>query len=67
MCCTTLTMGAATMATKQFERADCCDICWSAHDKCEAAFRLLRMNWVVATDVNGIRRPQMRWRTNRAD
>lgn len=41
--------------------------CTTVHEKRETAFRPLRMNWVVVTAANGDRRPQMSWRTNRAD
>lgn len=67
MCCTTLTLEATTMATKQLMRAACCDIGWPGHDEQKAEFRTLRMNWVVVTDANGNRRLEMRWQADRGD
>ena len=37
------------------------------HEKHWTEFHLLLMNWVVFTDANGNRRPQMRWHTDRAE
>jgi len=58
---TTLTLQPTMVAAKQLIRAACCDICRPAHEKGEAEFRPLRMNWAVVTDTNGNRRLQMRW------
>jgi hypothetical protein len=36
----------------------------AVHEKREAEFRPLRMDWVVVTDTNGNRRPEIGWRVN---
>ena len=39
----------------------------SVHEKRETECQLLRMDWVMFTDVNGNRRTQMHWRTDLAE
>jgi len=62
MCCTTLNIQEATMATTQLTRAACHEVCrpWQEEEKAEQ--RPLRMNWVVATDESGNRQLRMLWR-----
>ncbi len=35
----------------------------SVHEKGEKEYHSVRMDWILITDVNGNRRPQMHWRT----
>jgi hypothetical protein len=63
MCSTILTIQPATITTKPLMQAACGDIS-PVHEKREAEFRPLPMDWVVVTDTNGNRRPEMRWRVN---
>jgi len=64
MCTTTLTLPAATRSTRSLRLAACGDICPAIQEKREAESRPIRMDWVVLSDENGNRRPQMRWRTD---
>jgi len=59
-----LTLQAATMATKPLTQVACCDICQPSDEKDQAEFRLLHMNWATVTDTDGNRLPQMCWRAN---
>jgi hypothetical protein len=52
------------MPTEPLMRAPRSDVCGPVDEKREAEFRLLHMNWVVVTDTNGNRQPEMRWRVN---
>jgi hypothetical protein len=64
MCTTTLTLPAATRSTSALMLAACCEICPAIQEKHEAESRPVRINWIVFTDENGNRRPQMRWRAD---
>ena len=62
MCCTTLILRDATMATMQLTRDACCEICRPWQQQKRAQHRpALRMNWVVAIDENGRPRLRMSW------
>jgi len=63
MCCTTLTIREATMATTQLTQAACYEICWPAQEQ-KTEFRPLRMNWVVVTDESGNRQLRICWRAD---
>jgi len=63
MCSTRLTQQAATIMTKPLMQAVGGDIS-PVHEKREAPFHPLCMNWVVVTDTKGNRRTEMRWQTN---
>ena len=39
----------------------CCDICPPVHEKYEAEFNPLHMNWVLVDDTKGNPRAQLRW------
>jgi hypothetical protein len=60
MCCITFVMPEA-MATTQFLRAACCEICWAGKEEARVESRPPRMNWVVVTDEKHNHRMQMRW------
>lgn len=64
MCCTTLSIREATMATTELTRAACHEVCrpWQRQ---EAELKTLRMNWVVATDKDGKRQLLMYWASRR--
>jgi hypothetical protein len=64
MCCTTLDLREATMATTEFTRAAGQELCWPWPQQ-EAEQKTLRMNWVVATDKNGKRQLLMHWARRR--
>ena len=64
MCCTTLSVREATMATTELTRAARCEVYWPRPAKQEAEQRALRMNWVVVTDGNGQRQLRMCWRAD---
>jgi len=64
MFATSLTLQAATMATKPLTLAACGDICQPSDEKDQADFRPLHMNWAMVTDTDGNRLPQMCWRAN---
>lgn len=66
MCCATYT-ALNPMATTQFMRTACVDVCWPAIDQQKRALRPLRMNWVVVTDNNGHRQLKMNWYADRDD
>jgi len=61
MCCTTLSVQEATMATTQLTRAACREVCWPRQEEQKAEQKLLRMNWVVVTDEGGERELRMGW------
>jgi hypothetical protein len=42
-----------------------CDICPPVHEKYEAEFDSLHMNWVLVDDTKGNHRAQMRWVVDR--
>ena len=65
MCCTTLNLREATMATTELTRAACCEVCWPRAAGQEAEQKVLRMNWVVATDQSGKRQLLMHWASRR--
>lgn len=62
MCCTTLSVREATMATTQLTRAVCCEVCWPWQEEQKTEQRPLRMNWVVVTDGDGNRQLRLCWR-----
>ena len=39
----------------------CCDKCFPVHERCEAEFNPLHMNWTLVDDTKGYLRAQMRW------
>jgi len=64
MFATSLTLQAATMATRSLTQVACCDICQPGDEKDQAEFRPLHMNWATVTDTDGNRLPQMCWKAN---
>ena len=64
MCCTTLTIRNATMATTELTHAACHEVCWPWQRQ-ESEAKTLRMNWVVVTDENGKRQLRMCWQCRR--
>ena len=65
MCCTTLNLREATMATNEFTRAACQEACWPRPAEQKADEKVLRLNWVVATDKSGKRQLVMHWASRR--
>jgi len=65
MCCTTLNLREATMATTELTRAACQDFRWPQPAVQKTDQKVLRMNWVVATDENGTRRLRVCWASRR--
>jgi len=61
---TTPAMASATMTMKSFIPVASCDFYPPVYESGEAKFRSVRMKWIVATDRNGTRWPQMRWWSN---
>jgi hypothetical protein len=64
MCSPMLSVQAAPTSASLVQGA-CCDICPSVHEKYEAEFHPLHMNWVLVDDTKGNPRPQMRWVVDR--
>ena len=64
MCCTTLNLREATMATTEFTRAACHEACWPWPQQ-ETEATTLRMNWVVVTGKDGRRQLRMCWQCRR--
>ena len=64
MCSTTLTLQSATITTRSLIGAASHEICPPVYESGKANFCSPRMKWVVVTDTNGNRRPQMCWRYN---
>ena len=65
MCCTTLFVHEATMATTQLTHALCYAVCrtWPAEKSVEQ--KPLHMSWVVVTDGNGHRQLRTCWSADR--
>ena len=64
MCSPMLTVQAAPTSASLVQGA-CCDICPPVHEKYEAEFNPLHMNWVLVDDTKGNPRAQMRWVVDR--
>jgi len=60
MCSSMLTVQAAPTSASLVQSA-CCDICPPVHEKYEAEFNALHMNWVLVDDAKGNSRAQIRW------
>jgi len=60
MCSPMLTMQAAPTSSSLVQGA-CCDICPPVHEKYEAEFNPLHMNWILVNDTRNNPRAQMRW------
>ena len=58
--CPMLTVQAAPTSASLAQDA-CRDICPPVHEKYEAEFNPLDMNWVLVDDTKGNPRTQMRW------
>ena len=65
MCCTTLFVHPATMATTQLMQALCGAVCWPQQDEKNAEQKPLHMSWVAVTDENGHRQLRTCWRADR--
>jgi hypothetical protein len=52
MCSPMLTIEAAPTSASLAQDA-CCDICPPLHEKCDAEFNPLHMNWVLVDDTKG--------------
>lgn len=63
MCCTTLVIHQATMATTQVTRRIWKEAVSVRQEEHLSEGRPVRMNWVVVTDDRGSRQLQMRWRS----
>jgi hypothetical protein len=59
-----ISVQAAPSGASLVQRA-CCDICPPVHEKYEAEFNPLHMNWVLVDDSKGNHRAQMRWVVDR--
>jgi hypothetical protein len=46
-------------------QSGCGDICSTVHEKYEAEFNPLHMNWILVNDTKGNHRAQMRWVVDR--
>ncbi|MGA9155324.1 MAG: hypothetical protein WB249_00860 [Candidatus Sulfotelmatobacter sp.] len=55
-----LSVQAATTSASLVQGA-CCDICPPVHEKYEAEFNPLHMNWVLVNDTTNNPRAQMQW------
>ena len=64
MCSSMLTLQAGITRTSLVQCA-CCDIFPAVHEKDEAEFHLLHLNWLPVTDTNGNLRLQMQWVVDR--
>jgi hypothetical protein len=60
MCSSILILQAASTSASIVKGA-CYDICPPVHEKYEAEFNPLHMNWVMVDDTKGHFRAQMRW------
>jgi hypothetical protein len=60
MCFPMLTVQAAPTSASLVQGA-CCDICPPVHEKYEAEFNPLHMNWGLVDDKKGNPRAQTRW------
>jgi hypothetical protein len=60
MCSPTLSVQAAP-TTASLVPGTCCDICPPVHEKYEAEFNPLHMNWMLVNDTRNNPRAQMRW------
>jgi len=61
MCSITLIAQDVTMATTQVMQTASKRVSWTRQEEARPELRPLRMNWVVVTDENHIRRVQMCW------
>ena len=61
MCSPTLTRQTAAKTISLLQVASS-DICY--HEKEEAEFHPLHMDWALAADTKGDRRPRMHWRAD---
>ena len=61
MCCITMVLNEATMATTQLMRAASYELGWTRPEQARVEFRPPRKNWVVVTGKNNNRRMLMRW------
>jgi len=64
MCSPMLTVQAAPTSASLGQGA-CCDIGPSVHEKYEAEFNPVHMNWVLVDDIKGNPQAQMRWVVDR--
>lgn len=64
MCSPMLAVQAAPTSASLVQGA-CCDIYPAVHEKYEAEFNPLHMNWVVVDDTKGKSRTQVRWVVDR--
>ncbi len=64
MCSPMLTVQAGPTSTSLVQ-VFCCEICSRVHEKYEAEFNPLHMNWVLVDDTKGSPRAQMRWVADR--
>jgi hypothetical protein len=64
MCSTSVTLHQATLIAQPLTVAACNDIYRPAHEKADAEFRRVYMNWIVVSDTNENRRLQMHWQAN---
>jgi len=64
MCSPTLTV-QETPTSSSLVQGACCEICPPVHEKYEAEFNFLHMNWVQVDDKKGTPRAQMRWVVDR--
>jgi hypothetical protein len=64
MCSPMLTVQAAPTSASLAQDA-CCDICPPVHEKYEAEFSPLHMNWVLVDGTKGNPRAHMRWMGDR--
>ena len=60
MCSSILILQAASTSASPVQNA-CCDICPPVHEKYEAEFNPLHMNWFLIDDTTGNPQAQMRW------
>ncbi len=63
MCSMLIVQAASTSAS--IVQGTCCDICPPVHEKYEAEFNPLHMNWVLVDDTKGNSLAQMRWVADR--
>ena len=61
MCCTTLVIHEAAMATTQLARTIWKEISPRQPEEYVSEHQPVRMNWVVVTDDKGSRQLRMRW------
>jgi hypothetical protein len=64
MCSPMLAVQAGPTSASRVHGA-CCDFCPSVHEKYEAEFNPLHMNWVLVDDTKGNRRAQVQWVVDR--